>query len=207
MPYSVRLSLFCVVCILCFLFLVFLFFYSPIKRFLYKKFTLRMYYGKVRRVVLDNDYYLINNFANKTADQETFHIDHIMIGDKYIYCIRDRYYDGAIAAKETDPSWIFYKGKKATYIKNPMLVNKVRVDRMSLMTGIDSKIFISIVLINDDCMMTRLNNTYTDNFIVSLKKFPFLIEQLESNDVSPLDPKSIAIAARDFSELNLNGKI
>ena len=55
-----------------------------------------MYYNKVRRVVLDNDFYLVNSFANKTASQEPFHIDHIVIGDKFIYCIRDRYYDGAI---------------------------------------------------------------------------------------------------------------
>ena len=207
MPYTVRLSIFCVSCILVGLLLLLMFLYGPVKRYLYKKYTVRMYYNKVRRVVLDNDFYLVNSFANKTASQEPFHIDHIVIGDKFIYCIRDRYYDGAIAAKENDPSWIFYKGKKSTYIKNPMQVNRIRVDRMSLMSGIDSKLFISIVLINNDCMITRLENSFSDNYIVSLKKFPSLIAQLESSDVPILNPHSIAIAAKDFSELNLNGKI
>ena len=56
-------------------------------------------------------------------------------------------------------------------------------------------------------MITRLENSFSDNYIVSLKKFPSLIAQLESSDVPILNPNSIAIAAKDFSELNLNGKI
>ena len=202
MPYNVELTLFIVLASVAGLAFLFWFLFGPIKRFLCAHYTVRMYYRKVYRVALDNDFYLINQFSNRTAELEEFHIDHILIGNKYFYCIRDRYYDGAIAAREDNPSWIFFHKDKGQYITNPLNVNKLRVQRLSLMSGIDEKMFISIVLINNDCYLTPYQPTSTDNFLSSLKDFPKLIEELESRDVDPLDQRDIAVAARDFSELN-----
>ena len=202
MPYNVELTLFFVLAIALGLAFLFWFFYGPIKRFLYRHYTVRMYYKRVYQVALDNDFYLINSFSNRTAEAEEFHIDHILIGNKFIYCIRDRYYDGAVAAKEENPSWIFFRGDKGRYIQNPLQKNKLCVQRLSLMSGIEEKLFISIVLINNDCYLTPYQTTSTDNYLSSLKEFPKLIEQLESRDVDPLDERAIAVAARDFAELN-----
>lgn len=202
MPYNVELTLFIVSATAAGLAFLFVFLYGPVKRFLYAHHTVRMYFRKVYRVALDNDFYLINEFKNRTAELEEFHIDHILIGNKYIYCIRDRYYEGAIAAREDNPSWIFWHKHHSKYITNPLSVNKLRVQRLSLMSGIDEKMFISIVLINDDCFLTPYQPEATDNFLSSLKDFPKLIERLEASDVPPLDPRDIAVAARDFSELN-----
>lgn len=179
--------------------------YGPIKRFLMRRHTVRMYYHKVNRVVLDHDFYLINNFENKTGE-ESFHIDHIVIGDKYIYCIRDRYYDGALVIKEDNDGWLYYHGRKKIIVPNSLSMNLLRMERLSLMSGIDIKLFISIVLINDDCLITPFESTKDNSFLVSLKHLPKLIEYIESRDVEILDPHTSAVAARDFSELNLHGK-
>lgn len=179
--------------------------YGPIKRFLMKRRTVRMYYRKVNRVVLDHDFYLINCFENRTGD-ESFHIDHIVIGEKYIYCIRDRYFDGAVVVKEDNAGWLYYHGRKKTIVPNPMAMNLLRMERLSLMSGIDQKLFISIVIINDECLITPFTSKRDDSFLVSLKHFPKLIDYLESRDVESLDPQTSAVAARDFSELNLYGK-
>ena len=180
-------------------------FYGPIKRFLYKHHTVRMYYHRVNRVVLDHDFYLINCFENKIADT-SFHIDHIIIGDKYIYCIRDRYFDGALVVKEEDNGWLYYHGKKKTIVPNALNQNLLRVERLSLMSGIELNLFISIVVINDNCMITPFESSRDDSFLVSLRNLPKLIESIESRDVAILDEHLSAIAARDFAELNLYGK-
>ncbi len=206
MEHEVQLAIFIVAASVAGLFFLFLFLYPVFKRFLYKYRTVRTYYKTVNRVALDNDFYLINAFRNKTADQEDFHIDHILIGDKFIYCIRDRYYDGAISAKNDDPSWIFYRKKQSRYISNPLMKNRIRVERLSLMSGIDQKIFISIVLINNDCFYNGYEQNSDEEFMVCLKRFPRLIKILESRDVPNLDPDQIAVAARDFAELNLHEK-
>ena len=202
MPYKVELTLFIVLAVVAGLAFLIWFLFGPIKRFLYRHYTVRMYYRRVYRIALDNDFYLINRFSNHTAESEEFHIDHILIGNKFFYCIRDRYYDGALAAKEDNASWIFFQRSSGKYIPNPLEKNKLRVQRLSLMSGIEEKLFIGIVLINDDCFLTPYETTSEDNFLISLKQLPKLIEQLESRDVDPLDERAIAVAARDFSELN-----
>ena len=202
MPKNVELVLFVVCASAVFVLFLIWFIYPPIKRYLFKHHTVRSYYRKVYKVALERDFFLVNKFANRTADLEEFHIDHILFGNKYFYCIRDRYYDGALAAKEEDESWIFFNRKRPEYIKNPMMVNKLRVQRLSLMSGIEEKLFISIVLINDDCLLTPLEGKADDSFLVSLRDFPKLIDQLEAREVDPLDERSVAVAAADFAELN-----
>lgn len=181
---------------------------APIKRFFNKHHTVRAYYKKVYQVALDGDYYLINNFTSKTAEEEEFHIDHILIGNKYIYCIRDRYYDGAVVATQHNKAWIFYKKQKATYVPNPLLTNRLRVERLSLMGDTDPRIFVSIILINDDCFITPFETDgQFEEYVVSLNQLPRLIHDMESNpDVPLLDETQIAVAARDYAELNLSGK-
>ena len=202
MPYNVELTLFIVAATTAGLAFLFLFLYGPVKRYLYEHHTVRMYYRKVYRVALDNDFYLINRFSNLTAEQEEFHIDHILIGNKFFYCIRDRYYDGALATKEDNPSWIFFHKNSGRYVPNPLVTNRLRVQRLSLMSGIDESMFVSIVLVNDDCYWTPYQPKGHDNYVSSLKDFPKLIEELESGPEDPLDPRDIAVAARDFAELN-----
>ena len=203
MPKQVELVLFIVCAVAATLFFLFLFLHNPIRRFYYKHHTIRAYYRKVYKVAQERDLLLVNKFANRTADFEEFHIDHILFGTKYFYCIRDRYYAGAVAAKEEDDSWIYFHSKKNEYIKNPMTLNKLRLQRLSLMSGIEEKFFISIVLINDDCLITPIEGDleHGDSFLSSLRDFPKLIDQLESRNVDPLDERSVAVAARDFAEL------
>jgi hypothetical protein len=208
LPYAVELSIFIVASVCCLLLFLFLLLHPLFYRFLCKKNTIKMYYKKIYRIALDEDYYLINSFANKTADIEEFHIDHILIGDKFIYCIRDRYYDGAIKASENDERWVFYsrKYKKGTMIVNPLKMNAIRVSKMSLMSGINEKFFVSVVLVNDDCLITNYEVTSDSNFVVSLKNLPAFIASKEALPIEPMDPRSLAIAAKDIAELNLHGK-
>ena len=206
--YSVRLSIWIVAAVLVLFGILFLLLYSPIKRFLMKTHTVRMYYHRIKRVVEDRDFLLINDFENKTAAQEPFHIDHLIIGNKFFYAIRDRYYDGALAAKETDNSWVFYHGRQSKLIANPMLRNELRVEKLCLLSRIQEQEIISIVLINDDCMITSIESSNPNSFIVSLKQLPALIDIIEAREgVQPIDAKSAEIIARDFAELNLHGKI
>ena len=205
MPLMVEYSIYFVSLTICAVLFLIWVLYGPVKRFLMKRYTVRMYYRKVNRIVLDNDFYLINNFVNKTGD-ETFHIDHIVIGEKFIYCIRDRYFDGALVVKEDNDGWLYYHGKKKTIVPNSLSMNLLRVERLSLMSGIDQKLFVSIVLINDDCLITPFDLTRENSYLVSLKRLPKLIDYIESQDVEILDPHTSAVAARDFSELNLHGK-
>ncbi len=201
MPYPAEFALFIVVSIISGVFILALFLVDPIRHYFKVHHTVRAYYPKMKRIAEDNDYYLINDFASRTSDEETFHIDHLLVGNKYIYCIRDRYYEGALTAKENDPTWVHYGRKGSKYISNPMMRNLVRMEYLSLISGIDNSMFISIVVINDDCFTQPFDSESGDSFLVSLKRLPLLIEDLEARDVPPLDGWEVERVVNDFAAL------
>lgn len=206
MPYPVELTLFIVVSVLLAGFFVFLFLYPPIKKRLCERYTVRMYFKAVNRVALDEDFYLINAWSREAIDPEGqgIHVDHLLFGNKFIYVIKDRYYQGAISGKAYDPSWVHYIGrKKKRNFDNPLLLNKVRADRLAMLSGLDRKYFISIVLVNDDCLVVPFENEGEESFLVSMGKLEKFVEAFEGRkEVLPLNKEQLAIAVRDFAELN-----
>ena len=67
--------------------IIFLAIFIPLKKKRkQKKYNLH-YYKKVRSIVDNNDYYLINNFLFKSEGSTVSKIDHIIFAEKYIYLI------------------------------------------------------------------------------------------------------------------------
>ena len=78
----------------------------PIFKTMYIKKHLVPYFGKrIYHIALYNDFYLINEVNLKLDEDSEAHIDHLLFGEKYIYVIKDRYYDGAIDGQEKDSNW------------------------------------------------------------------------------------------------------
>ena len=172
------------------------------RRYQFKNFK-KIYYKKIRAIAESNDYYLINNLILRNNEQVICQIDHCLFGEKFIYVIKDRYYRGAIKGDKEDNIWIFYDKKGKTFeMENPMKVNELRVEKLSLMTQIDSSFFISIVVINDDAIVKNMENmSSNDSYIVSRKKLPKLIKSIESRDVKKIDEKQLNFAVQDISRL------
>ena len=172
------------------------------RRYQFKNFK-KIYSKKIRAIAEINDYYLINNLILRNNEQVICQIDHCLFGEKFIYVIKDRYYRGAIKGDKEDNIWIFYDKKGKTFeMENPMKVNELRVEKLSLMTQIDSSFFISIVVINDDAIVKNMENmSSNDSYIVSRKKLPKLIKSIESRDVKKIDEKQLNFAVQDISRL------
>jgi len=209
MDYAVELTLYIVVSVLLFLIFFLLFFFKPIRAYFRNKFTIRTYYRTVRKSALENDFYLINQFVLLEDETKSgVHIDHILFGDKFIYIIKDKYFKGALAAKEEDQSWVWFKTKNSKeYIDNPMTINCIRCDRLSMASGLDRAFFISVVLVNDDVFITPIKSKDNSSVILPLSKFTKYIEMNEKrSDVEKFSEEDLAIAVRDLAELNRRGK-
>ena len=74
------------------------------------------------------------------------------------------------------------------------------------MSGLSRKLFISVVLVNNECFLSNYEVTSSNNFVVSLKNLPSFIAEKEALPVEPMDPRAIDVAARDIADLNLHGK-
>ena len=186
------------------------FFIVPLfkKKFMYKNFKY-VYYKKVYKVAEYNDYLLINQINLKDNDDIIVSkIDHIILGKKFIYIIKDRYYRGALNGEKLDNTWLFFDEKNnKKEVSNPMLKNEERVKKFSAISNIDPSFCISIVLINDDCVVKNPNELNSNNsFIISCKKLNKLIKTIEKRKVKDIDQKSAEIAMNDLYRIYGRGQ-
>ena len=193
------------ICALIFILLLLLFliiFPFAKRHYNFKNFQ-KIYYKEIRKIAEINDYYLINNLVIKNNNQLICRIDHVLFGDKYIYVIKDRYYRGAISGKKEDSTWFFYSNQKKQFeMDNPMAMNEKRLEKLSLVTNIDKSVFISILVINDNCVVKNANELNKNNsFIVSKKNLRKLIKNIEKRNVKNMDQKQLEFAVQDISRL------
>ena len=210
MPYSVRLAVFCVTAVLAASLFFLLFFYKPIKRRVWRKNVARMFYTKVNRVNLDNDYFLLNDVLLKVGSEGYFHIDHILGGGKYVYVITDRYYEGAVVPTAYDPAWVYYTMReRKEAIPNPLLENKAVLERLGIVSGVNATLMVGLVLVNDDCFVAPYENEKGYSQLVPLSKLAKTIEFYEGQDLAPLNQEELRRIFVDLHNLNArnHGKV
>ena len=180
--------------------------YFPISHAYNRKHFQIHYYKRVYKVALENDYFLINQFVFKIDSNKLANVDHILFGNKYIYVLSSKYYQGDLVGKYHDKSLIFisHKGKKC-YTDNPYNQVKFLASKLSSSTGIDPSLMIGIVLINDDCKVA-VESDSKQFYIIQRKRFPALIKAIESRPVSEINQAQLAKAVQSIAKQNRRKK-
>ena len=202
---GIQLAFVIIVPIVVFLFLV-ICLYFPISGAYRRKYFQIHFYKQVYRVALDNDYFLINQYVFKVDSSKNATVDHILFGNKYIYTIISKYYQGDLIGKYADKSLIFisHKGKKC-YTENPFNEAKYLTSKLSSSTGIDASLMIGIVLINDDCKVA-VQSESKQFYIIQRKRLPALIKAIESRPVESINQTQLESAVQSIAKQNKRKK-
>ncbi len=197
MPYEARLALFIVVASLLGILFFLWFFYKPIKRKIYSKRPNRLFYKKIRQIVLDHDYYLINEMGIKEGDYEV-KIDHLIGGDKFLYLIFDLYCEGGISLNPDDKKWIVYDKNGKHYIDSPLDAAESILAKLSARSGIEAGYMVAIVVVNDDCFLSPYHNRGNSPLLVPLSRLAETIAKSESADVADLRSEELYNTIRNL---------
>ena len=187
------------ICLVLFFFVVFL-----ALRFTEKQRYVNICGKRVYRIAMDLDYYLVNDFSFPTDEASFVVINHILFGPRYIYIINDQYYRGVLEGEHEDLSWMFYpKGREEDkqIIKNPILQNRKRIEKLVLLTGIDKNFFVSVVLFNNECYIDDIKTKSRNEYISSVKQLSNLIEAVEKRPIEKMDPLALERAVQDIARL------
>lgn len=174
----------------------------PLNKYLYRRFFRYKYYRTIYKIVNKKDYRLINNFYFKIDENSQAHFDHLLFGEKYIYCITDKYWTMGIVGKPHDESWLLCKTKdKRTYIDNPLLKNDIREEKLSLISGIERDMFVSIVIVNNDCVVNESIEFNKHNIIVKEKNLAKVIARFENEDIGKINEEQLQRAIFDLNKI------
>lgn len=163
----------------------------------------RYYYPVVRKTALYLDLYLMNVLKVQIDSSQTITFDHVIFGDKYIYCILDLYAKGSISGNREDREWLITNSKtnNVKKITNPLLDNNYKISKLGLKTGLEKAFFINVILVNNDLDISSIKNT-NDEFIISRKDFYRLIGAVESRDVATFNAGQLAAVVSDIDKQN-----
>ena len=180
--------------------------YFPISHAYNRKHFQIHYYKRVYKVALENDYFLINQFLFKIDSSKLANVDHILFGNKYIYVISSKYYQGDLIGKYHDKSLIFisHRGKKC-YTDNPYNQVKNLASKLSSSTGIDASLMIGIILVNDDCKVAVQSDS-KQFYIIQRKRFASLIKAIESRPVGEINQVQLQKAVQSIAKQNKRKK-
>lgn len=142
---------------------------------------------KLYKLALDYDYYLISQVVLE-IDTKIIHFDYILFTNKFIYCIGARYYKGSISGKYDDNQWFKYGHKDLVeHIKNPLIFPKVRLEYLKGALKAQDDLFISLVIVNDSCLIDNSNQYPSNNQIINLKDVKSLIIKNEKADIATIN--------------------
>lgn len=177
-----------------------LIFYNSIYAFFDKKFFNRQVSKKIYKIAKDYDYYLLNNVAID-VEGRTIHFNHILFGDKYIYCIVEYFYPNAISGKFNDSSWYRYKGNaKRVIIKNPMILNRERIKYFASRISATEDLFVAAFIVNNSCLIDDIEGCSNNDRIINLSQLNNLIKEFESkDDVGPIEPEMLSKLVKKIS--------
>ena len=162
-------------------------------------------FGKfVYHIALYKDYLLINKLHLPLDNERKLHLDHVLFGEKYIYAIKDKYYAGAISGKENDESWLYFPDntKKSMYIDNPLKINRQRIQKLALFTGLDDDLFVSIILVNNDCLLDKFESQSRRDYVIPVNKLEKLVAAIESRSVPKINQEQLEQAVQDLNKKN-----
>ena len=180
--------------------------FFPIRRFINKTKFLYLYYKKVRSIAVDKDYYLVNQYVFNSDDKNKVMIDHILFGNKFIYLITSKYYEGDLVGKQSDASFILIDKKgKRKYTDNPVERSKFLMSRLSMSTGINTILMIGIVLVNDNCKL-QIESESKQFYVIQRNRLPALIRAIESRKIGNINSAQLEQLVREISNQNSKNK-
>lgn len=166
--------------------------FYPLNILFYRKYFNYRYYYKISRLTQKKDYRLINNFYFKIDETSQAHFDHLLFGEKYIYAISDKYWEKGILGKPQDESWLLGKNhKQRTFIDNPLKKNELRIEKLSLISGISRDMFVTIVLVNNNCLVDEKLMLNDKNIIVKEKNLYKVIAKFENSSISKINEEQL----------------
>lgn len=153
--------------------------------------------AKLKRFAVDHDFPLLSDVVIQIREDKYIKIDHIMIGNKYIYVIACKCYYGYLNAKAIDEKWVLYKRDKLVHVENPLRYNEKRIRILSNLLDNSMEDFVNIVYLSKPVVTSKIEGSNKKEFVIYEDDFENFIEVYEKEcKLNEFSIKSINEAAK-----------
>ena len=160
---------------------------------------------KIRKYSQDRDFLFLTDVFLPVNDDRAIVIDDIIFGNKYIYVISQKHWDGSLKGYEYDTKWMLTSKTQTQYVDNPLITNRFKVQTlMNFLNENDDNNIINVVTISDRINFNDFNVQPLEN-VIKMNKLFKLIDDYEKNsslnDIKEEEIERIAKLIYDESTL------
>lgn len=84
-----------------------------------------------------------------------------------------------------------------------MILSRVRLDYLRSALKANEDIFVSVVLLNDSCVLDDIENCPKNNFIMNLKDFKNFVQKREKEDIPSFNAFQLETLVQNIYKLNI----
>lgn len=153
--------------------------------------------AKLKKFAIDHDFPLLSDVVIQVREDKYVKIDHVMIGNKYIYVIACKCYYGYLNAKAIDEKWVLYRRDKLKHIDNPLKNNYKRMKILSSLLDNSIEDFVNIIYLSKPVVTNKIEGSNSKEFVLYEDDFEKFIEVYEKEcELNEFSVKSINEAAK-----------
>lgn len=173
-----------------------------IRKIYVKKKYKNAFASKVYQVALYGDYYLINDFTLMVESNRGRALNHILFGDKYVYVIMSKWFDGSLKGVESDVSlFLVNKNGQTSFIDNPLINTKNLIKKLCINMDIPSSMVVGITIVNKECSIdVKQDDKY--NYLIPVNKLESLIAAIEKRKVNKIKEDELKNLVIAFDKAN-----
>ena len=136
---------------------------------------------KIRKYAKNKDFLILNNVFLPVDDTKAIIVDNLLFGNKYIYVISQKHWEGTLKGFEYDPKWLLITKTITKYVDNPLIGNRFKVSTlMNFLNETDDENIVNIVTINDKTTFKDIKTQPLEN-VVTMSHLFKIIDDYEKN--------------------------
>ena len=86
---------------------------------------------RIRKYAKNKDFLILNNVFLPVDDSKAIIVDNLLFGNKYIYVISQKHWEGTLKGYEYDPKWLLSNKTITKYVDTPLIGNRFKVSTLN----------------------------------------------------------------------------
>lgn len=158
---------------------------------------------KIKKYARDRDFLFLTDVFLPVDNNKAILIDDIILGNKYIYVISQKHWDGYIKGFEYDTKWLLTAKVRTVYVDNPLIGNRYKVQTlMKFLKERNDENIVNIVSLSNRSKFNAIQTQPLEN-VVKMKQLFKLIDDYEKtspfNDIKEEELERIALLLNEES--------
>jgi hypothetical protein len=165
---------------------------------------------QIKKFVEINDYLYLSKVVLRVAEKEYVIVDHLILGDRFIYVIASKFYYGYVNGKDIDAKWVVSDGATTEIVNNPFYANEVRIDFLTRIMNVSRDKFVNLVMLAKTAVVDNIELNSDYYHLVNERTLYSEIKKFEDDArFNIFDPKDLEVLASnlyDYHKMSLEDK-